>query len=298
MKTSRKLLALLLGISLLLGMFGCAPKAEEPETPALSPNVGTGSTVPMKAGTYSKEVTGMTNGLVVETTVGETLIEKVEVISHNETAGISDPAIEQIPAKIVELQSIKVDVVSGATRTSEGIIAAVSAALEEAGAKLEDFSVESGVATVAAAAWPVMGSFEVPAAWDESYDVVVVGSGFAGLAAAYSAKTAGADTVLIEKQAMTGGNSATNGGQYAAYTSKIAAQLQTELGLEPDTAAKHIEDTMKGGDYMSDLPLVENMVYGAPYFFDLLLDNGLEVRNVLARPGGHYGYRTYVTVNQ
>lgn len=298
MKTTRKLLALLLGISLLLGMFGCAAKPAETETPVVSPTVGTGSTVPMKAGTYSETVTGMSDGLVVETTVGETLIEKVEVISSNETAGISDPAIEQIPAKIVEMQSIKVDVVSGATRTSEGIIAAVSAALEEAGAKLEDFTIDSGVQTAAAVAWPVMGSFEVPTTWDESYDVVVVGSGFAGMAAAYSAKTAGANTVLIEKQAMTGGNSATNGGQYAAYTSKIAAGLQTELNLVPDTAEKHIEDTMKGGDYMSNLDLVENMVYGAPYFFDLLLDNGLEVRNVLARPGGHYGYRTYVTVNQ
>ena len=31
---------------------------------------------------------------------------------------------------------------------------------------------------------------------------------------------------------------------------------------------------------------------------DLLLDNGLVIRDTLARPGGHYGYRTYVTENQ
>ena len=38
-------------------------------------------------------------------------------------------------------------------------------------------------------------------AWDEQYDVVVVGSGFAGLAAAISAHDAGAHVLVIEKMA-------------------------------------------------------------------------------------------------
>jgi fumarate reductase flavoprotein subunit len=143
-----------------------------------------------------------------------------------------------------------------------------------------------------------MGSFEVPSTWDESYDVVVVGGGFAGLAAAYAAATEGASTVLVEKLSTTGGNSAINGGQYAAWTSKEAARLQQEFNLVPDTAEKHIEDTIKGGDNMSVPALVRNMVLGSPYYLNLLLDNGLVIRNTLARPGGHYGYRTYVTENQ
>ena len=143
-----------------------------------------------------------------------------------------------------------------------------------------------------------MGSVEVPEKWDESWDVVVVGGGFAGLAAAYSAEKAGSSVVLVEKFSTTGGNSAINGGQYAAYTSKRAAELQQKLGLEPDTAEKHIEDTIKGGDNMSNPALVREMVYASPVYFDLLLDNGLQIRETLARPGGHYGYRTYVTENQ
>ena len=50
----------------------------------------------------------------------------------------------------------------------------------------------------------------------------------------------------------TGGNSAINGGQYAAYTSERAAELQQKLGLEPDTAEKHIEDTIKGFNMILD----------------------------------------------
>ena len=76
----------------------------------------------------------------------------------------------------------------------------------------------------------------MPEQWDESYDVVVVGGGFAGLAAAYSAEKAGSTVVLVEKLSTTGGDGAINGGQYASYTSKRAAELQAKLGLEPDTA--------------------------------------------------------------
>ncbi len=252
----------------------------------------------MKPGTYAATAKGMYDGLTVEVTVTENAIEKIEVTAHEETAP-GWPALEKVPAAIVEAQSIAVDGVSGATMTSGGIKAAVEAALIEAGADMAAFTkpVEARE-NLAPDYYPIMGSFEVPASWDESYDVVVVGGGFAGLAAAYAAVEAGSSTVLIEKLSTTGGNSAINGGQYAAYTSDVAASLQEKFSLEPDTAEKHIEDTIKGGDNMSVPALVREMVYGSPFYLNLLLQNGLEIRDTLARPGGHYGYRTYVTRDQ
>ena len=252
----------------------------------------------MTPGTYTGVATGMFDGLTVEVTVSATAIEDIKVTSHNETAP-GWPALEKLPAAIVAAQSIAVDAVSGATRSSEGVVKAVTAALEAAGADIAAFSkpVESAP-VVAPDYFPVMGSFEVPATWDESYDVVVVGGGFAGLAAAYGAVENGSSIVLVEKLSTTGGNSAINGGQYASYTSKVAAELQKKFDLMPDTAEKHIEDTMNGGDQMSNIKLVREMVYAAPEYFNILLDNGLVIRDTLARPGGHYGYRTYVTENQ
>lgn len=139
------------------------------------------------------------------------------------------------------------------------------------------------------------GFIPPPDSWDETYEVVVVGGGFAGLSAAYFAKKAGADVVLIEKMPFVGGNSIINGGIYAAYTSKL--QLAEKQG-ESDSPEQHIADTIAGGDFMGDPALVENLVYGSPIILDLLLDNGLQVRPVVARVGGHSRFRTYTTINQ
>ena len=248
--------------------------------------------------TYEGEAKGFYDGLKVAVTINDGVIELVEVIENNETAP-GQPALDKIPQAIVDAQSIKIDTIAGATRTSEGILAAVEDALTKGGVDLTPYSKAPEKAEEAAVDYyPVMGSFELPAQWDESYDVVVVGGGFAGLAAAYASVTNGASTLLIEKLSATGGNSAINGGQYAAFTSERAEQLQKEFNLVPDTAEKHIEDTIKGGDNMGMPKLVRNMVYASPFYLNLLLDNGLVIRNVLARPGGHYGYRTYVTENQ
>lgn len=51
----------------------------------------------------------------------------------------------------------------------------------------------------------------MPPQWDETFDVVVIGSGFAGLAAAIEARLAGASVCVLEKMRVHGGNSAING---------------------------------------------------------------------------------------
>ena len=64
----------------------------------------------------------------------------------------------------------------------------------------------------------------LPKEWDETYDVVVVGSGFAGLAAAWEARKAGATVAILEKMRTAGGNSIINGGTMAAAGSPLQGQ--------------------------------------------------------------------------
>ena len=84
-------------------------------------------------GTYTGSANGMGGALEVSVSVEGGKIASIEVGSHSETPGISDPAIEQIPAAIVAAQSTQVDAVANATVTSEAIKAAVAAALSGEG---------------------------------------------------------------------------------------------------------------------------------------------------------------------
>lgn len=74
---------------------------------------------------------GIADNLTVKVTMDGDEIAAIEVLSHNETKGISDRAIAELPAMIVEAQSVEVDNISGATRTSNGIKAAVADALSQ-----------------------------------------------------------------------------------------------------------------------------------------------------------------------
>lgn len=98
----------------------------------------------------------------------------------------------------------------------------------------------------------------MPKKWDETFDVVVIGSGFAGLAAAIEAKNAGASAVVIEKMMVHGGNSIINGGDFCAPDTK----LQREAGVK-DSPELMYNDMMKAGAYLNHPELAKTVAYGA-----------------------------------
>ena len=81
----------------------------------------------------SGPLTGTADGfggpITVEVTMDGDDITSVVVTSNSETPSIAAGALEQIPAAIVEADSADVDIVSGATYTSNGIINAVKNAI-------------------------------------------------------------------------------------------------------------------------------------------------------------------------
>ena len=83
----------------------------------------------------ANEYIGVSNGfggeMKVKVTMDGTKIANVEVLSHKETAGISDPAFASIPEAIIAAQSAEVDAVANATVTSKAIMAAVADALAQ-----------------------------------------------------------------------------------------------------------------------------------------------------------------------
>lgn len=95
-------------------------------------------------GTYEATVDGHNGPLSVEVIVEGGVITSVEVTENEETEGLADPALENVTANIVKRNGTDVDVVSGATVTSEAIISAVEKALG-LGAKVTAASVNDGV---------------------------------------------------------------------------------------------------------------------------------------------------------
>ena len=138
-------------------------------------------------GVYEGSGAGLNGQIKVSVTVSGGKITEVKVLEHSETAGISDPAIEKIPAAIVEAQSADVDIVSGATFTSKGIIEAVKNALNPDEAK--------------EATMP----FEQP-------DILVIGAGMAGLATAARAAELGLNVLVVDQAATYGGSANVAGG--------------------------------------------------------------------------------------
>jgi len=78
--------------------------------------------------------------------------------------------------------------------------------------------------------------------WDENADVVVIGSGFAGLAAALEACNAGASVIVLEKMHAPGGNSIISDGGIAA----AGTAMQNILGIK-DSPTLMYQDMLKAG---------------------------------------------------
>ena len=80
---------------------------------------------------YIGEANGFGGPIKVKVTMDGDKIVKIDVLSHSDTPGISDPAYKTVPQAIIDAQSTEVDGAAGATFSSKGIMAAVQDALSK-----------------------------------------------------------------------------------------------------------------------------------------------------------------------
>lgn len=188
-----------------------------------------------EAGGVSGEFTGTATGMgevTVTVTLTDGVITACKVVGDSETEGIGSVVVESAPDEIVSGNKGAIDVVSGATITSEAINEALAAALAAAGLDAADFT----------------GNEDASAAEDRviDTDIVIVGAGGAGMTAAIAAANEGRDVVIVESQAMVGGNSVrATGGMNAAETPAQDENEFTEsAGVEKtlETAASEWAD--------------------------------------------------------
>jgi len=205
MKTKR-VLSLILVLAMLFSVVGCVGKTEKPAEETKVEAIFT-------PGTYEGEAEGFHGKIIAKVTVTETEITDITV-EHTETAGLGDKAVEKISLGVKESTSLNVPLVSGATYSSEGIMAAITAALEKAGADIEALKNKE------------VEGVKVAEDVEKTADVIIVGAGGAGLAAAVSAHQNGASVIVIEKMPQSGGNTIISGSAYNAADPDRQASLE------------------------------------------------------------------------
>jgi len=236
-KSATLMLAVMLTVSSLTACGSKKQNAADNTTNAADNTTNAGvenkseSTGKFTAGTYSADVTGM-HAMKVTVTVSSDKIEDIK-LEHSETPGIGEPVAESMPGEIVELQGLGVDMVSGATLTSTAVITGVIDCLKQAG--LTDADIEE------------LKSVKKDVAKEENQelnaDVVVIGAGGAGMAAAVTAKQAGKSVIVIEKTSQMGGNTILSGGALNAVDDGSETAKKNK-----DSVELHYTQTWEGGD--------------------------------------------------
>lgn len=130
--------------------------------------------------------------------------------------------------------------------------------------------------------------------FDEEWDVVVIGSGFAGLAAALKAAQRGNKVLVLEKMGRIGGNSVINGGGMAVPLNPV----QAKTGIK-DSKELFMQDCLKAGLGINHTELLETLADRASEALNFLTDYcGVEFKmDHCAHFGGHTVARTMLVSN-
>ena len=196
-------------------------------------------------GTYEAEAQGLFVPVKVTVTVSETEITDIQINAEGETPALGGAAADMMKEAILKAQTPNVDGLTGATVTSAAIVKAATEALVAAGADIAALDANR----------KDLGSEEAPKEEKTvETDIVIIGAGGAGMAAAIMAHQAGMNFVILEKMPYVGGNTTkATGGMNAAET-----HYQKEQGIE-DSKALFAADTMKGGHAKNDPLLVATL---------------------------------------
>lgn len=224
-----------------------------------------------KPGTYTAKASGKDGIIVVEVSFTNDKIQSVEVVEHYERVGYGELALKNIPDRIISEQSLAVDTVTGATYTSNAILQAVEDCVKQAGGDLKALKVKKKTK-------PLDKVEEV------DYDIVVVGAGGAGTAAALAASEENVSVLLLEKTEKPMGASTLAGGLFAADSS-----LQKQAGKTVSKKWLFDQYMKSSSGYMNSL-LVRTIIEESGKTVDWLIENGCELNLVDAGTGGSYAH--------
>lgn len=232
-----------------LALAGCAPKGKSEGSSSVKGGAG--------AQSWSGTANGKGGKIDVEVITKDNAISHINVLTSRESFGVGTAAIDLLSGLIVDNQTLNVDMVTGATVSSMAFLAAVEQAVDSSGMKAREWKGRDKAIPAA------------PKDLQQKVDVVVVGAGGAGYAAALTAASAGKKVVLLEKLGIAGGDTILSGGAMAVPHN----WFQNKEGIQ-DSVAQMEKDMLVGGDNVGDPALVNVICEGAQNAFDWLVYEG------------------------
>ena len=222
-------------------------------------------------GKYTGSGQGKESEINLEVEVGSDKIVNVKPLDKYAPDSLADNAFKKMAQKIVDHQSVDVDVVSGASETSRGIIEGVKEALGKAQVDFAALKENSSQSTTS-------GKKTV------DVDVAVVGAGGAGVAAALAARQHSASVALIEKTISPLGASTFAGGMFAGDSQQ---QKEKNAVVSKKWLYDEYMDASQG--YMNSI-LVRRIIDESGKTVDWLNENGAIMKLVDAGTGGSYDH--------
>ncbi|MDD2482285.1 MAG: 4Fe-4S binding protein [Lutispora sp.] len=86
----------------------------------------------LKDGTYQGEAKGFAARIVTQVKIKDGQLAEINVISHHESKGWYEEVFMVVPREVIRKQKLQVDGISGATKTSKGLIKSIESALQKA----------------------------------------------------------------------------------------------------------------------------------------------------------------------
>ena len=213
-----------------------------------------------KPGNYQEKVNDESYEYLINVELGNDFVKDMQLLNANDFDSEVVNNFSEIKHRIIDSNSPHVDAISGATSQCEAFKKAVTKAMAKS--NKEAILAEGGDPN------------------DKAYDVVVVGSGGAGLSAAIQAHDLGASVVVVEKMPVIGGNTnKASAGMNAAET-----KFQKLKGIV-DSKDLFYKETLTGGKNKNNPELLRYFVENAPDAIDWLDNNGIELSGITTTGG-------------
>lgn len=229
-------------------------------------------------GSFQGKAKGHNGDVVIDVDIENSKIKNVSLKESVETEDVGAIAINKLIEK-VNSSDFNLDIVTGATYSSEAFISAFADALKKAGLNYKNYLKKD----VQIAKRDEKKEMDV--------DVVVVGSGGAGLISAIKTKENGKKVVVLEKLPIIGGNTLISGAEYAAPQN----WLQDKENIKDSVELFEKDVEKAGGNKELIKVLATNALDGAKWLRD---DVGVEWMDHLMFFGGHSVKRSLIPKGQ